>query len=461
MKTSSRKPLVGAQVGLYVDMFDVYLPIVALAPAAAYFAPDDISTSAQRILTAVVFAATLLGRPLGALVFGRLSDKSGRKRTTLTSLIGFGLTTLAIAALPGYQQAGLFAIIALILLRFTDGIFLGGQYTAAAPLALEHAPARKRGLYGAIIMTGFPAAYCSIALITVVLLKLIPAGGLGTPYVTWGWRIPFVIGGLLALAWALWYHRNVEESPVWKNRKNEGHHPLRDLFQGPNLRGFLQVFTLMSGVWLAFNMVGAVLPGVLRTRLPVGTVTLILVVAYAVLIVTYLLSGSLAQRIGRRPFFLLQGATTTVIAPVLFWSIARGKVSGAVAIGLVTVALVVVVVSTFAVVTTYIIERFHTGIRSSGYGLGYTTAVIVPAFYAFYQEGLATVMPYELTPLVFLAAGGLLIGLGAYVGPETRDVDLGAPAAKADADLLSGSMVGLPLSGRPLSLEGEARARDH
>ncbi|MFI7061625.1 hypothetical protein ACIBL3_11615 [Kribbella sp. NPDC050124] len=150
-----------------------------------------------------------------------------------------------------------------------------------------------------------------------------------------------------------------------------------------------------------------------------------------------------------------------MIAPALFWLIARGKLSGAVAIGLVTVALVVVVVSTFAVVTTYIIERFHTGIRSSGYGLGYTTAVIVPAFYAFYQEGLATVMPYELTPLVFLAVGGLLIGLGAYIGPETRDVDLGAPAAKADGDLLYGSMVGLPYSGRPLSLEGEARARDH
>ncbi|MFD5572917.1 MFS transporter [Streptomyces cadmiisoli] len=439
MNQPARKPLISAQVGLFIDMFDVYLPIVVLAPAAIYFEPHDISTAANRILTAAVFAATVLGRPLGALIFGRLSDTSGRRRATLISLVGFGLTTLAIATLPGYQQAGLFSIIALIALRFIDGIFLGGQYTAAAPLALEHAPTRKRGLYGAIIMTGFPAAYCSIALITLVLLHIIPAGDINSPYVTWGWRIPFVIGGLLALGLAVWCRRNLEESPVWKERKRAEHHPLRELFQGANLRGFLQIFTQMSGVWLAFNMVGAVLPGVLQTKVPVGTMTLILVLAYATLIPAYLLAGQLSQRIGRRPFFLIQAATTTLLAPLLFWLIAGGKVSGTTAIASATIALVVVVVSTFAVVTTYIIERFHTGIRSSGYGLGYTAAVIVPAFYAFYQEGLARFMPYELTPLVFLAVGGLLIGIGAYAGPETREVDLrGTPAVRDDTTALRG-----------------------
>lgn len=426
-RPSARKPLIGAQVGLYVDMFDVYLPIIVLAPAAIYFEPDHLSATGSRILTAVVFAATLLGRPLGALMLGRLADKTGRKRITLVSLIGFGVATLAIGALPGYHQIGITAIVVLVLLRFVDGIFLGGQYTAAAPLALEHAPPGKRGLYGAIIMTGFPAAYCSIALITLGLLQVMPAGSLDSAYVQWGWRIPFAVGGLLALGWAWWYWRNVPESPTWQRQASK--EPLRELFRGPSLRGLLQVFALMSGLWLAFNMVGAVLPGLLRNEVGLRdtSVTLILVLAYAALVVSYLVAGVLSQAIGRRRFFLIQGILTALLAPFLFWLIVAGSGSAA-TVAMMTIALVLVVVSTYAVVTTYIIERFHTGVRSTAYGVGYTTAVILPAFYAFYQEGLGTFMAYELTPMVFLALGGALIVLGAYLGPETRDVDLGASA---------------------------------
>jgi MFS family permease len=177
--------------------------------------------------------------------------------------------------------------------------------------------------------------------------------------------------------------------------------------------------------------------------------TVVLIIAYAVLVGAYLFSGSLSQRMGRRRFLLMQGASTAIIAPVLFWLIVSGQVQGVLAVGVVTVLLVVVVVSIYSVVATYINERFRVGVRSSGYGLGYTLAVIIPSFYAFFQMGLSAFLPFELTPLVLIVIGGLLIFTGAALGPETKDVDLGAQSPRvpsADAIYLGGSIAGLPYS---------------
>nr|WP_300047100.1 MFS transporter [uncultured Nocardioides sp.] len=464
--SGAKKATLGAQVGLFIDMFDVYLPIIALAPAAMYFQPEGLSEGEGRLLTSAVFAATLLGRPLGALIFGHISDRRGRRRTTILSLVGFGLCTLAIGFLPGHQAVGMLGIILLIVLRFLDGIFLGGQYTAATPLALEHSPKSRRGFNGALIMTGFPLAYCAIALLTFGLLLVIPSGTLESPYTQWGWRIPFVIGGAMALAWAFWYSRHVEESDAWiANKPQEGDSsPVAELFRGDNLRGFLQVFVLMSGIWLAFNMIGAILPTTLRAQggLSDTRATMVLVIAYATLVPAYLVAGSLGQRFGRRRFFLVQGPLTAVLAPFLYWLIASGRLDSLAAITLTTVALVVVVVSVYSVASTYIIERFHVGVRSSGYGLGYTTAVILPAFYATYLAGLESWIPYEFTPLVLISLGGLLVLVGAAIGPETKHVDLGAThsARQDDAKLLAGSMVGLPYGEEPGTPRGRSAPQD-
>ncbi|MEU7767686.1 MFS transporter [Nocardia sp. NPDC049190] len=452
LSRKGRKAVAGAWAGLWVDMFDVYLPVIALAPAAAYFQPAHLSDTTSLIITGLIFAATLLGRPLGAVIFGHFSDRTGRRRTSMIALVGFGVVTLLIASLPGYQEIGLASTFALIGLRFADGIFLGGQYTSAIPLALEQAPRGKRGLVGAVIMTAFPLAYCAIALITTGLLQVMPADGLGSAYVEWGWRIPFVIGGVLALALVPWISRNFEESDAWKQAPKAPSIPLVALFRGVNLRNFLQVFILMTGLWLAFNVIGAVLPGALKrdAGLTDLRVTLLLVLAYALLAVAYLGAGIASQRIGRRRFFLIAGPLTGTLAPVLYALLVSRTVTGATLITLVSVALVIVVVSTFGVVTTYIIERFHVGVRSSGYGLGYTAAVIVPAFYVFYQTWLAEIMPLKYTPVVLLVIGGALIVIGAALGPETRDADLSAAIDdSSDADLLTGSIPGVPAHRQP------------
>lgn len=146
----------GAWLGFYVDLFDIYLPIVVLAPAIGYFLSPELGTTGTALVSGSIFAATLVGRPLGAAIFGHFADTIGRKRTAEISVMGFGIATLLIGLLPGYQQWGVAAVILLIALRFVDGIFLGGEYTAANPLAMEYSPREKRGLYSGLIDSAFP-----------------------------------------------------------------------------------------------------------------------------------------------------------------------------------------------------------------------------------------------------------------------------------------------------------------
>src|SRR5919205_438082 len=206
----------GAFIGFFVDMFDIYLPVVVLQPALIYFVAPEMGTVAKSIVSGSIFAATLIGRPIGAFIFGHFADVIGRRRTTIIAATGFGVATLLMALLPGYQQWGIAAVVIFIVLRLVDGIFLGGEYTSASPLAMEYSPKEKRGLYSALIMSGYPLAFATISAITTVLLLLIPAGDISSPYVQWGWRIPFIIGSALAFALVFYYVRSVSESELFE-----------------------------------------------------------------------------------------------------------------------------------------------------------------------------------------------------------------------------------------------------
>jgi MFS family permease len=432
----------GAFLGFFVDMFDIYLPIVVLAPAIAYFVSPELSATGTAIVSGSIFAATLIGRPVGAFIFGHFADAIGRKRSTIIAVSGFGVATLFMALLPGYEQWGIAVVVIFVLLRFIDGVFLGGEYTSASPLAMEYCPKEKRGLYGAVIQTGYPLAYAVISLITMFLLFWIPAGDLNSPYVQWGWRIPFLIGAAIAFAFVIYFRRSVSESELWEETGGS-ESPLRDLFRGENLKNFLQVFVMMSGFWLTLYTVAAMLPALLGD--PVGlsstNVTITLVIANVVLAGSYIAAGVISQRTGRRVFLLTTGIIMAVVGTLLYYLLVSTAPKNLFLVILLTTVVAVLVVGPWGLVTTYINERFHTGVRASGFGLGYSLAVILPAFYAYYQAGLANIMPFEYTPLPLLVIGALLIVGGAAWGPETKDVDFseGVRTAPANDDLASGT----------------------
>jgi len=415
----------GAFLGFFVDMFDIYLPVIALAPAIGYFVSPNLPASTAALVIGAIFASTLVGRPLGALIFGHFADRKGRKSATVVAVSGFGLLTVVVGLLPGYQTWGVGSVVIFVLLRFVIGIFVGGEYTAASPLAMEYSSKEQRGRNGGLIMTGFPLAYVAVALITLIMLQIAPAGGINSAYVQWGWRIPFLMGGLLAIGFVGYYLKSVHESELFEDSGGGGA-PVKELFRGQNLKNFVQVFILMSGFWLSLNTVTAILPGILAGKsfaLSGTQRSVIFIVAYLVVAVFYVIAAVTSQRTGRRPFLMAWGFVAGVIGTIVYAVLLATKPSNLFVITVLVTILVVVVIANWGLATVYINERFHTGVRATGFGLGYSLAVVIPSFYAFFQDALSNVMPSQYTVLPLLVIGGLLITVGAAMGPETKDID--------------------------------------
>lgn len=422
----------GAFFAEFVDMFDIYLPTVVLTPALIYFQPARLDPGVAAIFTSLVFATTLVGRPIGAAVFGALADRLGRRRSTIISVTGFGVVTLLIAAIPGYTTIGIASYWLLIVLRFVDGICLGGGYTGALPLAMEYSRKSGRGLLGGIILAAFPLAYVVITLVGLACFAIFPLSGPASAYAVWGWRVPFVLGALLAFALVVYYVRSVSESEIWQAAeaaKAEGTsqggagRPLLAVLRSP---AFLQVFGMMTGFWLTQNLVTLFLPTtVLRNLVGLSNnqLTVTLLIAYICLVGSYIGAGMLGQRIGRKRFFVIGGLLIATVGVALMAVLVHGR---GLPLGLVIVVVCVfsiVVTAPWGVVLPYITERFRTDVRASGFGLGFSVSVVIPSFYAFFLEGLGGVMPYAGAVLVLLALGGVLGAAGAAAGPETRDVD--------------------------------------
>jgi MFS family permease len=413
----------GGTLAYFVDQFDIYLPIVVLAPATAYFQSSSLSPSTTAVLSSLVFASTLIGRPLGAVIFGHFADTVGRKRTTLFAVGGFGIITLATACLPGHETIGTWSIGLLIALRFVDGVFLGGEYTTAVPLAMEWSPRRRRGLYASIITSTSPCAYVVIAAITLLMLQLLPSTGLHSAYVQWGWRVPFLVGALLAILLFHYYLRRVDEPPTELTGQRHKLPFVRLLVRYP--KALAQVFVLMTGTWLATNMEAAVTPAQLKSHLLLSSkeVTLTMLVINAAAALSYPVFGVLSQRIGRRPFYIGYGLSVLVIGAGSYTLLMASRGGFGAALGW-SVLIGVFTVGTFGPIAAYLTERFPGSIRSTAYGVGYSLALIAPAFYQFYLGRLDGIVPTDLAPAILIALAGVLIGLGGLLGPETKDVDM-------------------------------------
>jgi predicted MFS family arabinose efflux permease len=423
-----RNAIKGAFFSEFIDMFDIYLPVVVLSPVLFFFQPPHLSGGMEAILASLVFITTLIGRPVGALLFGMVADRTGRRKASIYSVTGFGVVTLLIALLPGYETLGVGSYWLLVLLRFIDGIFLGGGYTGAMPLAIEYSKKSQRGFVGGLIIAGFPAAYVTINLVAMSMFALFPLHGVHSPYAQWGWRIPFVIGAILAGILALYYVFKVAESEIWESEAGVAREklPLSDLIRGKSGRNLLQVLLLMTGFWLTQNIITIFLPTGLLVRslhLTGFEMSSTLLISYAVLFFSYIGSGMLGQKIGRRRFFIIVGPAIATVGAALLYVLANVDGLTLPMIMLLVCLLSVLVTSPWGVIVTYINERFVTDVRATGFGVGFSLSVIIPSFYAFYMNWLGLIMPLRVTPVALLCGGGLIGMIGAIMGPETKDVD--------------------------------------
>lgn len=424
-----RNAIKGAFFSEFVDLLDIYLPVVVLAPVLFYFHPPNLDPGLESMLGSLVFITTLVGRPVGALIFGAVADRMGRRMASIWSVGGFALVTLLIALLPGYQSLGITSYWLLILLRFVDGIFLGGGYTGAIPLALEYSRKQDRGFVGGLILAAFPAAYVTINLMAIAMFALFPLDGVDSPYAQVGWRIPFVIGAALAGLLLLYYVFKVSESEVWQTKASEAREklPLSSLVRGRSGRNMLQVILLMTGFWLTQNLITIFVPATLLREflhLSKFELTTTLLLSYSILFFTYIGSGMVSQRIGRRLFFMIVAPLIATVGAATLYVLVTVQSMSLPLIMLLVCLLSILVTSPWGVIVSYINERFVTDVRATGFGAAYSLSVIIPSFYAFYMAWLGNLMPFRVTPVLLMCIGGVIAFVGAAMGPETKDVDL-------------------------------------
>lgn len=417
-----RKAVLTAFFGFAIDVFDLFLPIIILMPASIYFRPPGLVSP---VLDSFIFAVALLGRPVGALCFGYLADRLGRKRTATLTMSGLGACVLLTGLLPGYQTIGMLSLAGLLGLRFLTGFFAGGQYTGAVTLAMEACPRNKRGFYGGLIGAASNLSYIVMSGLGLALFQLLPPNGIDSAYVQWGWRIPFFIGALLAFGFHRYVTREVQESQRWLDAQDNPaseRHTFARLFSGMQLGKLVQGFVLMNGVWLVYLVPGAIMPTMLRGMLHLDSsqVTAIMLVATVVTFFGYLLGGAISDRIGRRTAFVLFAIVAGTVGSFLLYLLAGlGADQFGTALVIATAAFFTAGLVWGSGPHAYLNERFHTGNRSTGYGIAFSFAIILPSFFGLYQRWLDAWFPAHVTPaLLFVIANLVVIG-SALAGPET------------------------------------------
>jgi MFS family permease len=280
---------------------------------------SGLTDTAGYIAALALFGAGFAFRPIGALVFGRIGDKAGRKGAFLVTVVLMGGATVAIGLLPSYAQAGIIAPALLVLMRIVQGFALGGEYGGAAIYVAEHAPSDARGRSTSWVQTS--AAFGLFAALLVILVTRLVLGKLFGPtaFDAWGWRIPFLFSaGLLAVS--IFMRLKLSESPAFAKMKEEGNEsaaPYTEAFgQWKNLKLVLialaAIMSAQGAVWYtAFFYVQTFLDKFLKVA--PETINWLMMVATAVSAVFYVVFGWLSDRIGRKPVMLF-GMTLMLIA---------------------------------------------------------------------------------------------------------------------------------------------------
>ncbi|MEV7022545.1 MFS transporter [Kitasatospora sp. NPDC093558] len=217
MGVQVRRAAVAALIGTAIEFYDffIYGTAAALVFGAVFF--PGLGAVGALLAAFSVYAVAFLARPLGAVVFGHFGDRLGRKATLVVSLLLMGVATAAVGVLPGFGVWGWWAPVALVVLRVCQGVGLGGEWGGAALLLAEHAPAGRRGRYGAFLQLG-PTVGFVLANGVFLLLQL----GLDErAFREWGWRVPF-IASLVLVAVGLFVRLKVEESPLFRCGQEEG-----------------------------------------------------------------------------------------------------------------------------------------------------------------------------------------------------------------------------------------------
>ncbi|HTJ03067.1 MAG TPA: MFS transporter [Methylovirgula sp.] len=382
-------------VGTTIEFYDFYIYGTAAALVFGQLFFPSGAREAQTLAAFLTFGIAFLARPLGAFIFGHFGDRIGRKSTLVASMLVMGLSTVCIGLLPGYAAVGAWAPLLLCLLRFGQGIGLGGEWGGAALLATESAPAHRRAWFGM-----FPQLGPSVGFLLSNGMFLALALGLSdAQFLAFGWRIPF-LASIVLVSVGLYVRVQLSETPAFqKLTQTQGRVelPFKDLLQRHGI-ALLQGSLAMVVCYAIFyiSTVFALDYATHIRHIPRQTFLTALCVAVVAMAAATPISAALADRFGRRPILLLGSSLAIVsgfLLPVMLG--AQGQ-AGLLLFPVIQLAIMGFV---FAPMGAFLPELFPTAVRYTGSSAAYSLGGILGASLA----------PYAATLL--LAKGGL-----AYVG---------------------------------------------
>ncbi|MFD0826879.1 MFS transporter [Neobacillus sp. M.A.Huq-85] len=410
-----KKATMATAIGNLVEWYEYGIYSYTAALIGAQFFPEK-SSSVALLYGFAIFAISFFFRPLGGMIFGSIGDRLGRKKVMVVTIMVMSSSTAIIGLIPSYGSIGIFAPLLLILMRMTQGLAAGGEYTGASVFMNESAPNKKRGLFTSLLESGSLLGY----IIGSIFVALITSGLGHEDMAAWGWRIPFICSLPLALV-GMYVRTKVDDTPTFIQMQKENtlsKNPLKEMFstaRKPLAIAFLNV-AFANG---AYYTLLTYLPSYFETQVGLSTMQSLVVTTSGMLFMMILfpIFGILADRFGRKKFLLLSSllAIFTAVPIIAFVSggSSAGPLVGFFALGIIVAMFIGVFPSTIPLL-------FPDRVRNSAYGISYNVSTAIFGGGApFIITSLQTATGNNLMPAFYLIGTGIMAVVSIMLIPKT------------------------------------------
>ncbi|MEV5892673.1 MFS transporter [Nonomuraea fuscirosea] len=417
MATSIKKIVAASLIGTTIEWYDFFLygSAAALVFNKLFFPESDPLTGT--LLAFLTYAVGFVARPLGGLVFGHFGDRIGRKTLLVVSLLTMGAATFLIGCLPTYETLGPSAALVLTALRLVQGFALGGEWGGAVLIVSEHGDTARRGFWASWPQAGAPGGN----LLATGVLAALAAWQSEEAFLSWGWRVPFLLSGVLVLI-GLWIRLTISESPVFQQAPPEERAPIVGVLKHHSKDVVIAIGARLAENISFYLLTVFVITYAKQTGIDNSTVLNAVLISSAIHFVTIPMWGALSDRFGRRPIYLSGAAGIGVWIFAFFPLVDTGNflaITLAVSVGLLFHGMM------YGPQAAFFSELFGTRTRYTGVSIGaQLSAIVAGALAPIIAVALLQAYGSSVPISVYLGLAALLTLAAVYAARETRGSDL-------------------------------------